>query len=118
MRNGTYILSGDSSSPHVSDTLNSVLDVAVEVLAEYAGIPGNTRIERLARFVAEHLGGEPYGPNARGYFSRSEVAGVWCCGTQVGFRGEGVVDPDVARELGLALFRAAEVAETIETVES
>lgn len=44
------------------DSLDDVLDVAAEVLRENADDPGNTRIERLARWVVANLGGEPYTP--------------------------------------------------------
>lgn len=42
------------------DTLDDVLDIAAEVLRDYGGEPGDTRIERLARYVASNLGGEPH----------------------------------------------------------
>jgi len=41
------------------DNLDTVLDLAGSVLIENAPDPGNTRLERLARFIVSNLGGEP-----------------------------------------------------------
>jgi len=42
------------------DTLDDVLDIAAGVLADYGGERGDSRIERLARWIAANVGGEPY----------------------------------------------------------
>lgn len=97
------------------DTLNDVLNLAAEVLADYGeangGAPGATRIERLARFVALHLGGEPYGPITSGDASPSDTIAIVPAGDSVGFQGEGFVDPDTARGIAVAFLRAAEAVE-------
>ena len=43
------------------DTLDDVLDVAVEVLQDYVHFHGSSRIERMARWLVMNLGSEPYG---------------------------------------------------------
>lgn len=58
---------------HTVDKLDDVLDVAGEVLFEYGGYPGDTRIERLARYVVATLGGEPYGIQRLGTHARCKL---------------------------------------------
>lgn len=45
--------------PRPIDALDDAVDLAAEVLAEYGGSDGSTRIERLARWVLLRAGGEP-----------------------------------------------------------
>jgi hypothetical protein len=42
------------------DTLDAVLEIAAEVMQECAPDPGNTRLERLSRYIVTQLGGAPY----------------------------------------------------------
>jgi hypothetical protein len=93
-------------------TLDDVLNIAAEVLAEYGGVPGNTRIERFARFVSLNLGGEPYGKNTSGDYSSSDAIAIMPIGYSIFFRGDGSVDPDTAREIAVAFLRAAEAVES------
>jgi hypothetical protein len=98
------------------DSLDQVLNVAGEVLAENGAAPGDTRIERMARFIAFNLGGRPYGALRSGRFDVSEVLAVWQTGGLIGFDGTATVEPDTARAAMVALLRAAELAEAVEQV--
>lgn len=45
---------------HAIDSLDSILDIASQVLYEYGPEAGDTRIERMARYLVLMFGGAPY----------------------------------------------------------
>ncbi len=115
------------------DRLDGALDVAASVLRDYGPDPGNTRIERLARYVSLNLGDEPCLAQAGAVthwvvsFPRQTRPGVpplegrvdvWRVGEHVGLqldvqndRSVAALSPDLARAVAIALLRAAERAE-------
>jgi hypothetical protein len=115
------------------DRLDGALDVAVDVLRDYGGDPGMTRVERLARYLALNLGGEPYGYQQVGALAHWQVSfpkrqhhgealdgtvDVWVIGPNVGLElqiAEGksgaCLSPDLARGVAVALLRAAEMTD-------
>ena len=115
------------------DRIDAALDVAVEVLGEYGPDPGQSRIERLARFMMANIGGEPYGFKQVGSianFQHDDVH-VTRIGTQVFIDPTKVSEgpdkvantwgrrkgctfsstPAQARAIAVMLLRAAELAE-------
>lgn len=44
----------------VIDSIDGILDVAREVLGDYGGVHGNTRIERMARWLAANIAAPPF----------------------------------------------------------
>lgn len=72
------------------DTLDSILEVAVDVLRDYADgdDASHTRIVRLASYVTAHLGGPPYSVERVGVIARAKTMNgraVWRCGDKLGF---------------------------------
>ena len=107
---------GGDHREQVVDSLNDILDVAASVLADYGTTAGNTRIERLARYLVGTLGGEPDMPTRRlgatdVQFNPSDAAAVWTEGPLVGVLASGSLEPDQARAVVVALVRAIETAE-------
>lgn len=99
------------------DTVDSILDVAGEVVLDHAPDPGNTRIERLARWVVSSVDATVTGTSVGGLgiyrTSRERVARA---GTRIGIDlgdGRALREYTVvqARELAAALLRAAHDAE-------
>lgn len=99
------------------DRLDAVLDVAAEVSAEYGDQPGHTRIERMARYLALNLGGEPYAREGAGSLERYLVRNVEVvrASNVLAMRVAGAMSdkltPADARAIAIALLRAAERAE-------
>ena len=83
-----------------SDTLSEALEVAVDVLRDHGDTPGNTRIERLARFVVRVLGADESSVGATGVKFTTALA-------------EHLLDKPIAdvRALAVSLIRYADVAE-------
>jgi hypothetical protein len=105
-----------TDAPLLHDRLDAVLDIAVTVLADYAPDFGNTRLERMARYLMLNLGGEPTlekaGALAR--FSGDEVE-VLRAGEHIAVHVDGLRagrTPEQARALAVMLLRAAELAES------
>jgi hypothetical protein len=103
------------------DTLDGVLDVAAEVLAEYGGERSDSRIERMARWIAANVGGEPYqmtetsGAMAKAVMPR---CAIWRVGEQFGFEAKDTEiilhmaeTPAEARAVAVAILRAVDLAE-------
>lgn len=116
----------DARFPPPVDRVDSVLDVACSVLADYGSGPGATRIERLARWIAANLDASPTleqtGWVSRFWCARSRTPGeerkdlvVWRIGSLICVEVDGTrsdeLTADEARELATVLFRAAEKAE-------
>mgnify|MGYP001609809971 FL=1 len=70
------------------DKLDDVLDVAVSVLDDLADCESSqdTRIARLARYVAGHLGGPPYSVMTVNAVSRADLCPVPSCESGSGVR--------------------------------
>lgn len=91
-----------------TDTVTSIQDLAAEVLQEYAPDHGNTRIERLARWVVFNLSpdlqdegvDEPYVSVTSDVFVHRDANKVLLC-YDIELR------PDQARELATALLICA-----------
>jgi hypothetical protein len=110
----------------IVDKVDVILDVATEVLRDYGSVVGDTRIERMAKWIVYSLGNDPCSSQA-GMISRWNVCAegrptltqfvdVYRVGEHVGISCGGIrplvkLDPERARMLGTALFRAAEKAE-------
>lgn len=106
-----------------ADTLDDVLRVAAEVVAENAPDPGRTRLERLARWVAEHLGGHPSVAVAGSVtrftigdvYTKTQFVDIWRVGTRlcISTGGKDVVSltREQALEIVVALLRAVDSTE-------
>lgn len=120
----------DAMYPPPIDRVDSILDVACSVLADYGAGPGSTRIERLARWVVGNLDACPTMEQA------GSIARILCAGDRRPDEGRAVVrvtrigsvlclevegpngrgrtqelNTDDARELGTAFFRLADLAD-------
>ncbi len=91
------------------DGVDSILDVAVEVLGEYAPDSGNTRIERMARWILLNVGGIP----TKMHFPIAEVRNAPAASmVQVSDDHVAGYSAHDARLLASMLLRAADRAET------
>lgn len=112
-----FDVSDDDAGP--IDTMNEILDVAASVLADYGPDPGSTRLERLARWVVDAVGGEPGSIVSAGAVAKVRLdtgISVLMAGDVIALQFDGrVVTPqlssDDARELAVALLRVAEYQE-------
>lgn len=110
------------------DHLDAVLDVAGEVLSEYGGDPGTTRIERMARWILCTTG-MPHTLEAAGALARLTYAlertedelmwgtppdaqvQVLRCGGMIAILGSAHMNAESARATASMLLRAAEITE-------
>ena len=123
MSNGTRFQGSDIEPP--IDSLDEILDVTSEVLYEFGPVRSNTRIERMARFIAANLGGDPYQfvPVTCGQIERFhlENCDIIRFGETLGIepKGTGVIlllakSPAQGREVATAILRACELAERVD----
>lgn len=110
------------------DTIDAILTVAGEVLADYGADPGATRIERMARWIALNFGYHDVGVETEhvGLLTHYALdhASVWRVGSAVGMTTEvstraqrlnpKPLSLDEARAVSAALVRAVEEAEARE----
>lgn len=90
----------------LQDTLESILAVASEVMEECAPDPGNTRLERLSRYLVASLGDVRVAePATVGYYvvSGERVPCVWV--------GWSELNPDEARQAAASMLRAVDEIE-------
>lgn len=119
----------DSLAP--IDRLDAVLDIAAEVLIDHGSCEGMTRIERLARYITTHLGGEPYAAEIAGTIAKFMTTTTWCSTQAESAAAERILvwrigslialespegnhtrlDIDQARSVAVMLLRASELAE-------
>lgn len=100
------------------DSVSEVLAVATEVLQEYGDVPGDSRIERMARWVVLNLGVEVDEAHL-GSVSRVRTTDglqrVWRIGSLVGIdyigSNQGDGNADTARQLAKALLICVERSE-------
>lgn len=105
------------------DSLDTVLDIAGEVLYENAPEPSNTRIERMARWLALNVGtpipfqsaGECHKFTTGDVFSKTRFVDVLVVGELIGLCVGGIdaakISRQEAREIATALLRAVEYAD-------
>lgn len=113
-----FDLSDVHNSAIVVDRLDAVLEIATEVVGECAPDPGQTRLERMARWLCYNLGGEPYCPAEKaGSITRFHCGNysVWVCGDKIGLGHGGDTDSvrPVERQetfaIAVALLRSLEM---------
>lgn len=95
------------------DSLDAVLDVACEVIAEYGPVPGNSRIERMARYLVYTLAEPGVTRESAGALvklSASDFSAVRAAGS-IAFNTAGRLDASGARQLAQAMVRLSEEAE-------
>lgn len=105
------------------DSLDTVLDIAGEVLYENAPEPGSTRIERMARWLALNVGtpipfqstGACHKFTTGDVFSKTRFVDVLVVGDMIGLCVGGIhaakISKQEAREIATALLRAVEFSE-------
>ena len=104
------------------DCVDQILDVAGDVLRDYGNECGQTRIERMARWIALNLGGPPYESKRAGGLEKIILGtgdhdlAVLRAGHFFGIEQDGVTiivgrSALEARSLAVALMRCAEHAE-------
>jgi hypothetical protein len=106
----------------VIDSIDGILDVAREVLGDYGGVHGNTRIERMARWLAANIGAPPFtterpADNMVRYrihenaHNLVRVGGIYTVEEQkTGIQTALAVGSDGAHSFAIALLRAVEEA--------
>lgn len=105
----------------VVDKIDTLLDdVVVSVLQDYGPDPGDTRVERMARWLALNLGGPPYDIEQSGNLERTRLDHGSITVLRVGEKfmidqgGLTMIVAEAAHEarcLAVALLRAAENSE-------
>jgi len=104
----------DGEGP-VIDKLDDVLDVATGVIEDY-GLDGNTRIQRMARWLSYAVGGDPIALSTAGALASAWLSSgdryVTRAGDQIALINcAGPLEADEARELAVALLRIVELVE-------
>ena len=122
-----YDVEFDFSDAPPIDGVREVLDVAVSVLRDYSPNFGNTRIERMARWLILNLGAdvmlEHYG--ARSVAACTPSVAVTCVGDKIVFEVQAVLRNPLTRSFGrdeavdiaTALLLCAERADSYEGTE-
>ena len=97
----------------VVDSVDSILDVAGEVLSEYGSDPTTTRIERLARWVVCNIDPLIYDMRSGQVSTFEHPAGVRVlqAGERIAVEFPKFVNADEARIAATLLLRAAERAD-------